>query len=133
MMPSIGFKVFREKIESGEKRQTIRLMRKRPFKVGDDLYLFWNFRRKDCILLKKTVCLEAFYISFCYVPNFCGGGPALRIDRIKEKSYASRQMLPDEMDDLAKRDGFADRLEMAAWFYKTHGELGYKIFQVVRW
>lgn len=48
-MPSLNFqKQFVPLIESGEKRQTIRLKRKNPIKVGDNLYLFTGLRTKNC-------------------------------------------------------------------------------------
>ena len=47
-MPALSFKVFKEKLLSGEKRQTIRPIRKRSFKVGDKLVLYWKQRTKKC-------------------------------------------------------------------------------------
>ena len=61
-MPSISFSgtpmrgAFWDLIIKGEKTQTIRKPRKRPFKVGDTLYLYWKMRQpKD----KKPVHLIA--------------------------------------------------------------------------
>lgn len=48
-MPSLNFqKQFVPLIESGQKRQTIRPVRKNPIKVGDTLYLFTGLRTKGC-------------------------------------------------------------------------------------
>jgi len=53
-MPLLGFSVFREKLLSGEKCQTIRRPRKIPLKVGDRLYIYWHPRQKDCEKLGES-------------------------------------------------------------------------------
>jgi len=61
MVYVIGFTVLKDKILSGKKRQTIRLVRKRrPPRVGETLRLYWRLRTKECELLKETVCSESF-------------------------------------------------------------------------
>jgi len=50
-MPTINFTKF--KVESGEKRQTIRAVRKRPIKVGDKLHLYSGLRTKKARNLLK--------------------------------------------------------------------------------
>ncbi len=57
-MPAISFSVFKDKILSGEKTQTIRKLRKNPIKVGDRLHLYWHQRSPDGVLLFKTICTE---------------------------------------------------------------------------
>ena len=48
-MPALNFKKqFAEKVETGEKRQTVRAKRKRAFVVGDKLYLYTGMRTKYC-------------------------------------------------------------------------------------
>ena len=47
-MVLLGFTVLREKLLDGTKTQTIRLPRKRPFKVGDKLQVYWKLRTKQC-------------------------------------------------------------------------------------
>lgn len=54
-MPLIGFTVFKEKLLSGEKCQTIRRPRKRGLKVGDRLYVYWRLRTKECQKLGESV------------------------------------------------------------------------------
>lgn len=41
-MPLIGFNVFREKLLSGQKTQTIRKFRKKPIKLGDGWIQLWK-------------------------------------------------------------------------------------------
>jgi hypothetical protein len=56
----IGFqKQFAGKVVSGEKKQTIRAYRKRPFKVGDKLQLYTGLRTKACRKLGEAVCISA--------------------------------------------------------------------------
>lgn len=56
-MPAYNFKAeFAEAVESGKKRQTIRLRRKRPTKVGDRLYLYSGMRTKRCRKLREATC-----------------------------------------------------------------------------
>lgn len=105
-MPSIGFTKFKEKILSGEKRQTIRRVRKREIKVGDTLYLYWHLRRKDCQLLKKTKCTLAIKIPY-------------------------REIVRD--NDLAKADGFRDSWELKLWFDKVHKPKPDDLFWIIRW
>ena len=49
-MPALNFTMFVDKVESGEKRQTIRAYRKdgRDPKPGDPLYLFTGMRTTAC-------------------------------------------------------------------------------------
>ena len=48
-MPSLSFRShFVPKIERGEKTHSIRPKRKRAWKVGDDLALFYSMRTKQC-------------------------------------------------------------------------------------
>ncbi len=125
-MPALSFSVFREKILSGEKTQTIRVLRKRPFQVGDKLYLYWHQRSKDCEKLGEVICTEAFRIWFVVGWKYIG-----IFVRVERGDYAplSRQ----EMDYLARRDGFTDVEEMVAWFRKTYRYINDLKFQVIRW
>jgi len=66
-MPALNFKKqFIEKILSGEKKQTIRAMRKRPFKVGDRLYLYTWMRTRWCRKLGEAVCTKVEHIKIYY-------------------------------------------------------------------
>jgi len=105
-MPLIGFTVMKSEILNGQKRQTIRKLRKHPIKVGDTLYLYWHLRRKDCQLLKIAKCTEEFV-----------------------KPWA---MLRDSWD-VATRDGFKNPSEMQEWFMKKHNPDADTLFQVIRW
>ena len=132
IMPLICFKYKPDKVASGEKRQTIRLLRKRPIKVGDMLYLYEKCRTKQMRKLGEYDCKDVFTIEMQYVPEFLGDKPATRIDVYEEGR--SRQMLDTEMSSLAIQDGFATVEGMMVWFVRQHGELmGKRKFQVIRW
>ena len=67
-MPLLGFSVLLDKLELGLKCQTIRLPRKRPFKVGDKLFIYWKPRTKECYkigegVVTKITRKEARYLT----------------------------------------------------------------------
>jgi hypothetical protein len=56
----LGFqKQFVPLILSGEKKQTIRAIRKRSFKIGDPLQLYTGLRTKNCMKLGDAMCASA--------------------------------------------------------------------------
>lgn len=105
-MPSIGFTVFKEKILSGEKRQTIRKVRKRIYKKGDTLFLYWHLRQKDCELLRIARCTLAIKAQY-------------------------RDIIKD--NKVAKADGFRDAWELKVWFDKVHKPKMEDKFWIIRW
>lgn len=132
-MPALSFSVFKEKLVSDMKRQTIRPLRKRPIKVGDKLYLYWHQRRKDCEKLNEAVCSETFFINIQFKEDFLDRGkPIWRVDRRLDRSVLT--MMDFRVEELAKRDGFVDALDMMRWFNKKYRDLSGGIpFQVIRW
>ena len=54
-MAILGFSVLTEQLLDRSKSQTIRLPRKRPFKVGEKVYIYWHLRQKDCVKLGEGV------------------------------------------------------------------------------
>lgn len=107
-MPALNFqKQFADKVESGEKRQTIRAMRKRPFKTGDKLYLYYGMRTKSCRKLGEAVCNSVEDVKICK-------NGVIYINGVGKWFSAS-------YDKIAREDGFKDWNEMFNWFKKTHG------------
>jgi hypothetical protein len=126
-MPLIGFTVFKEKILSEEKTQTIRKPRKHPIKVGDKLYLYWHTRQKDCEKLGETICTETFPILI--YQNYWFNKQRLFISE-----HNGKQFIPTETNrfkEIVQRDGFKDADEMLK-FFVSHYPLP-EIFQVIRW
>jgi hypothetical protein len=57
----LGFSVFKEKILSEEKRQTIRILgKRRPPRVGETLRLYWHLRRRDLKDNEEIARLDGF-------------------------------------------------------------------------
>lgn len=116
-MPALNFqKQFADKVERGEKRQTIRAMRKHPVKVGDRLYLFTGQRTSSCRRLGDVTCREVLDIEIS------GHGAVW----INNKSLDDK-----EKHDLAIADGFKDWPDMLQWFRYQHGFSF--VGQVIRW
>jgi hypothetical protein len=115
IMPTLMFQDrFAPKVESGEKRHTIRPPRKHPIKAGDILYLkAWTglpYRSKTRALRKPVICLLVRKVS-------------IGIDG-KSRSYLAlggRRLSRGAWDDMARLDGFSGYREMLIWFIKTHG------------
>ncbi len=124
-MVLIGFTVFKEKILSGEKRQTIRKLRKRPIRVGDRLDLYWKLRTKQCESLGSWLCKEVLSVRFM-LQNM--------IELINAHDLNSRYLCDDEASDLARRDGFTSIDEMFLELRKMHGPIdSNQLWQVIRW
>ena len=110
-MPALNFqKRFAPKVESGEKRQTIRATRKdgKPHAVpGQRLYLYVGQRTAYCRKLGEGICTRTAQVFITESHAIHVGGQLLRTMA--------------EEDAFARADGFADATAMLAWFEKTHG------------
>ncbi len=104
-MGLIGFTVFKDKILSGEKCQTIRLPRKKPLKKGETLYLYWKLRTKECEFLMKVNCSEVV---------------------IKKWKDIKGDL------ELARRDGFEDLESFQDWFMR-YNPTDETEFLIIRW
>jgi len=129
-MPSLSFSdEFKKKVRCGSKTQTIRSLRKRPFKVGDTIYLFSKLRTKHCERLGEGICTEVINLKFVKI------GCVTFIELPPTKTLLSRF---NEIA-LAERDGFetygsTSAAEMRLWFEKRYGVKRYQMkFQIIRW
>lgn len=105
-MPALNFKKqFAPKVESGEKRQTIRAIRKTPFKEGDILYLYTGMRTRSCRKLGEAKALEVIPVEIT-TRN-------MRINGVLQHDHDSEK--------IAKEDGFDSFFDMMYWFFHTHG------------
>ena len=127
-MPLLGFSVFKEKVQDGTKKQTIRKLRKYPIKEGDKLFLYWHTRRPDCEKLGETTCTETYRISMSIDDE-----GELCIVHLPESMGNSWKLNFGSMQALAQLDGFNNVYEMRDWFKKTHSNLDGETFQVIRW
>ena len=96
-MPALNYgKQFAPKILEGKKIHTIRRMRKRPVRPGDNLFHFTGQRTKECIRLLENKCIYAKDISIVYFPN--------RMLEAVEIKIGEREI--KDIQKLAKNDGF---------------------------
>ena len=134
-MVAIGFTVFKDKILTGEKTQTIRPYSERRWKTilkNRKLQLYWKLRTKECEFLKEVNLKEMFKIRFeikwlrlyslgCYTFS-------------KEEDGTWREMEEEEMEDLARRDGFESFKALVEWFKGKYGVgIFTQDFMVIRW
>jgi hypothetical protein len=116
-MPALNFQPrFAALVQRGEKRQTIRLPRRQPIRVGQMLYLYTGLRTKQARLLREAVCTSV--------------GPVEITDGIHEKTaipydpgilYVNGMRIGFGKDAFARADGFDSWADMVAWFKSTHG------------
>ncbi len=106
-MPALNFnKELAPAVESGEKGQTIRKVRKRPIKKGDTLYLFDDiFTDTGYRLLRKMVCL--------------GVTPILIYE--KDIRFPLLRTARFSIDKMAKKDGFNGVEAFLDFFRKQYG------------
>ena len=103
-MPALNFKKeFADLVESGQKTQTIRQVRKRPIKPGDMLYLYTGMRTKSCQKLGEARCL-----SIAPIVIFPDGW--VNVDRVE---------FPASM--IAYKDGFNSVEDFINFFLKQYG------------
>jgi hypothetical protein len=139
----ISFSVFREKIESGEKCQTLRKYSPGQYRWYLNCWkkrettgwynLFWHNPRNGGTRIRDVVPSEKPFL-ICF--NHAYG--QMHINILRRKGLAqSPQYLQDDysvLADIAKRDGFKNSSEMWEWFEKTYGkEMFQSKFMVVRW
>ena len=119
-MPLIGYKIqFAPLVKFGKKRQTIRAMRKRPFKVGDRLYHYTGLRTKNCRKLLESDCKEVQQII---------------IDKKGDVYIDGRCLYESAKESFAYTDGFRGYekwRQMLNFFEKNHG-LPFE-GQIIKW
>ena len=120
-MPALNYTVFVDKVESGEKRQTIRRLRKRPIKVGDRLHHFAGMRTKHCRRLRAEE------------EDYCKTEQRIRRESglwYQRQVRAWLLMSWADIELIARRDGFECFWDFDQWFSRyDDGE----ILQVIRW
>lgn len=97
-------------IRSGAKRQTIRAPRAHHARPGKWLQLFTGMRTKHCVkIIPDPLCVRLSAVRLVIadgcLADLVAGGRCLR---------------PEEFDDFARRDGFADAADMAGFWVTQH-------------
>ncbi len=113
-MPALNFQArFADAVERGEKRQTVRRVRKRPIVVWDRLHLFTGQRTTGCRRLGTETCLYVNPITIDV------GKRAIHV--VCNKFSGGTVLKRCDNDAFATRDGFASSEEMFDWFKKRYG------------
>jgi len=125
----ISFSVFREKIESGEKNQTIRKfndLRYLSLCNAKKYQLYWQQPRNGGTLIKEVEpSIAPFVVMF-------DRNPAAPLIQVCETGLQS--FYPTSQRQLAKNDGFDTPEDLFRWFYEKYGEdLFNQKFMVIRW
>lgn len=97
---------FEAPIMAGTKRHTIREERKHPDKPGDTMHLYVGLRHVGARLLFRAPCVKVEKISIA------GGWDALSGDFLGEICIDGVRLDRDELEQLAKCDGFESHAEM---------------------
>jgi len=113
-VPLLGFaKQFAPEVEAGRKLMTIRLRRKRPFRVGDRLYLYGGLRTKQCRKLGEATCA----VVTCFHRPYRGRWKVTEFfDDLGRHDGRQRVLLPKELVLIAEADGFDDVEAFEDWF-----------------
>ncbi len=99
-------KQFEAPILAGTKRHTIREERKRPDKPGATMHLYVGLRHAGARLLFRAPCIKVETISIA------GGWEPHSGDFFGEIRINGAQLAGDELEQLAKCDGFGSHAEM---------------------
>ncbi|KAF7600608.1 MAG: hypothetical protein CGU29_01550 [Candidatus Dactylopiibacterium carminicum] len=88
------------------KLQTIRFSPRRQYKAGDQLHMFTGMRQAGCERLGVAVCRSVQSIAI----NPSAGAVEL------QKAGVRMPLFEDEIEELARADGFADAKAFFAFF-----------------
>src|SRR3569833_3307514 len=109
-MPAYNFlKQSAALVESGQKRQTIRQSARAAHR-GATAYLYTGQRTAQCRKLGEGTITDVLPIEIGR--HACGEPYAIIIERSGYRSFLAH----DDLDVLARSDGFANGEEMATWF-----------------
>jgi hypothetical protein len=107
-------------IKSGEKRHTIRSIRKHPNKPGDILHLYVGLRHPGAKLIRRVRCTKIEIIE-------------MRRDQIGISVAIENRKLKDaEKETLAIRDGFSCFEEMIQFWIEPINRLPF-VGHVIHW
>lgn len=144
---AISFSVFKDKLVSREKKQTIRKIDiprlEQMYRLGIQLY--WKQRTKESEKLYDAKLRDVMFILFS-----SDGYPVYECIVDKKKiledenpfpfSYNIRYITQNEQEEIAINDGFSSLDHMAQWFKTKYGEdltreiWGIKsIFMIIKW
>ncbi len=117
-MPALNFKAqFADQVKNLEKRQTIRARgKRRPPRVGEPLMLYTGMRQCGCRKLRDAVCTSVEPIGISIWSK------TVQMPRTFLGEQIWAELSDDEIDKLAKADGFESASAFFAWFAEHHGD-----------
>lgn len=135
----LSFSVFKEKLESGEKCQTIRKYSPGQYKrflncwarreTSGKYNLFWHNPRNGGTRIKDVVPSDMPQCIFFEKVN-----GLINVWPSGDSDYETLFPNGESANSLAQRDGFKDYKEMIDWFFKEYGNsLFTETFMVIRW
>lgn len=125
-MPAINFmEKFVVPIQLGEKKHTIRVERKSPFKTGDTLFLYTGQRTSHCERIAVFPCRKVRPIQIYVGPEYYQGGIIFLNDRWIPN--------PDVGQDFARNDGFDSFQEMYQFFSRYDEETRMNKLRLIQW
>jgi len=132
----ISFSVFKDKIESGEKKQTIRKYSEKRYKQfcnAKKYQLYWGNPRNGGTKIKEVEPKELpFVIQFIQRDSFVGKNNRFRRSIINILNDQTGEWISEY--ELSKLDGFESTLDMDDWFREHYGERMFtEKFMVIRW
>ena len=125
-MPALNYKKqFANAVQNFEKLSTIRRSGKRlPPKKGEHIKHYTGMMTKFCRLLCIGVCTEVTPIRIAYLD----GKPTVFLGVVVRDEKSWVQVVPDEIEKLAKADGFESLDDFFAFFLTETDEfLGFLI------
>lgn len=134
----------KEKLLDGTKSQTIRKIRKKPFKVGEKVQIYWKQRAKKQytpIFLREAIKLQRKSNKGEYA------NPILFDSRYYKQIDGSEKLFDAEITEIiplrlsphkqfreiAVRDGFKNRNDLEHYLGGTYPLTPYNHFEVIRW
>lgn len=113
---------FAEPILAGTKDQTIRAPRagRGHVRPGEALQLYTGMRTRQCRLILRTTCLAVLPVQLFWRPAI-----AFVVD--------GAPVPLDDLDAFARRDGFTDADDMAAFWRAEHPALDVFEGTLIRW
>jgi hypothetical protein len=118
-MPILSFSVLKPKLIARIKTQTIRKPReKRPFKVGDKLFIWWKSRTPQREKLGEGTITAVLPIRIYSEENI------FKVHEVNPHTFIiteyTQKLSKEELDEIAKRDGFETWSELfavlSAWY-----------------
>lgn len=116
-MPQFNFQArFADAVESGAKRQTVRVVRKRTPRVGETAHLFTGLRQPGARVLGRHPITDVRPI---FIDTF--GVVTLAEATDPDAVYHGRQLADERLQPFVEADGFETIEEFLDWIEDAHG------------